>query len=117
MKKYNKTVKQNNTDLYITFHQFQREIFPNSGSEETSIYNNVYGKPKTGQTQDDVYNHLHEQGTRNDADYYDHACAASAYTGDMGDYSHLQHTTSQIGDYFTKVANQSFISQMWDMLY
>lgn len=58
------------------------------------MHNNVYGKPKTGQTQDDVYNHLHEQGARDDADYYDHACAASAYTGDMGDYSHLQHTTS-----------------------
>lgn len=54
----------------------------------------MYGKPKIEQTQDDVYNHLHEQGTRDDADYYDHACAASAYTGDMGDYSHLQHTTS-----------------------
>nr|XP_034330396.1 uncharacterized protein LOC105343881 isoform X2 [Crassostrea gigas] len=72
----------------------KREIFPNSGSEETVIYNNVYGKPKIEQTQDDVYNHLHEQGTRDDADYYDHACDASAYTGDMGDYSHLQHTTS-----------------------
>lgn len=53
----------------------------------------MYGKPKNGQAQNDVYNHLHEQGKQNDVDYYDHACAATTQIGDMGNYSHLRHTT------------------------
>lgn len=72
----------------------KRELSTYPDSEETSVYNNVYGKQKNGQTQDDVYNHLHEQGKQDNVDYYDHACAASANIGDIGDYSHLRHTTS-----------------------
>lgn len=51
-------------------------------------------KPRNGQTQEAVYNHLHEQIKQDDDDYYDHACAASAHIGDMGNYSHVQHTIS-----------------------
>lgn len=56
----------------------------------------MYGKPRNGQAQNDVYNHLHGQGKQDGADYYDHACATSdsAHIGDMGDYSHLRHITS-----------------------
>lgn len=66
-----------------------REISPYSCSEEKSIH-----KPRNGQTQDDVYNHLHEQVKRDDADYYDHACTNSADIEDMSDYSHLRHVMS-----------------------
>nr|XP_034330406.1 uncharacterized protein LOC105322814 isoform X7 [Crassostrea gigas] len=74
----------------------ERDVSPYSCSEETSNYNNMYGKPRNGQTQNDVYNHLNEQGKQDDADYYDHACAAPDYApiGDTGDYSHLRHITA-----------------------
>lgn len=74
----------------------KREVSPYYCSEETSNYNNMYGKPRNGQTQNDVYNHLNEQGKQDDADYYDHACAAPDYApiGDTGDYSHLRHITA-----------------------
>lgn len=66
----------------------------------------MYGKPRNGQAQNDVYNHLHEQGKQDGADYYDHACATSdsAHIGDMGDYSHLRHITSYSGDYLLFIA-------------
>lgn len=80
--------QQNVQTEYIT-----QEIPPYSCSEEKSIYDNASGKTKNGQTQDDVYNHIHEQVKRDDANYYDHICANSAHIGDMSDYSHLRHVT------------------------
>lgn len=70
-----------------------REKPPYSSSEEKSINDHASGKIKNGQPQDDVYNHLHEQVKRGDADDYDHTCAYSAQIGDMSDYSHLRHVT------------------------
>ncbi|XP_065925664.1 uncharacterized protein [Magallana gigas] len=74
----------------------KREVSPYSCLEETSIHNNVYEKLGNGQTQNDVYNHLHEQGKQDGADNYDHACAASdsAHIGDPCDYSHIRHITA-----------------------
>eukprot|EP00105_Crassostrea_gigas_P006166 XP_011420011.1 PREDICTED: uncharacterized protein LOC105322814 isoform X1 [Crassostrea gigas] len=74
----------------------KREVSPYSCLEETSIHNNVYEKLGNGQTQNDVYNHLHEQGKQDGADNYDHACAASDSThiGDPCDYSHIRHITA-----------------------
>lgn len=54
----------------------------------------MYSKPRNRQTQEAIYNHLHEQVKQDDDDYYDHACAASAHIRDMEDYSHVQQTTS-----------------------
>nr|XP_034330407.1 uncharacterized protein LOC105332499 [Crassostrea gigas] len=72
----------------------KREVSPYACSKETWIYDNVYSKPRNRQTQEAIYNHLHEQVKQDDDDYYDHACAASAHIRDMEDYSHVQQTTS-----------------------
>lgn len=94
------TFAENDSSAKIVDHQQNvqteyktQEIPPYSSSEEKSIYDYASGKTKNGQTQDDVYNHIHEQVKRDDADYYDHTCANSAHIGDMSDYSHLRHVT------------------------
>lgn len=68
------------------------EVSPNSCSKETSVYDQA--SKKSGQIQDDVYNHLHEQVKQDDVNYYDHACAASVHNEDVSDYSHIRHATS-----------------------
>lgn len=94
------TFAENESSAKIVDHQQNvqteyktQEIPPYSCSEEKSIYDNASGKTKNGQTQDDVYNHIHEQVKRDGANYYDHICANSAHIGDMSDYSHLRHVT------------------------
>lgn len=94
------TFAENESSAKIVDHQQNvqteyktQDIPPYSSSEEKSIYDHASGKTKNGQTQDDVYNHLHEQVKRDDADYYDHTCANSAQIGNMSDYSHLRHVT------------------------
>lgn len=62
-------VKFSDNDAVVDPNAFQnihtkdgkREVSPYSGSEETSMHNNVYEKLRNGQTQDDVHNHLYEQ--------------------------------------------------------
>lgn len=71
-----------------------QEVSPYSCLGETSVYDHASEKPINGQTQNNVYNHLHGQVKQDDINYYDHACASSVQNGDMGDYSHLRQTTS-----------------------
>lgn len=71
-----------------------QEVSPYSCLRETSVYDHASENPINGQTQDDVYNHLHEQGKQDNVNYYDHTCATTAHNGDMSDYSHLRHATS-----------------------
>uniref|UniRef100_A0A8W8IY64 EGF-like domain-containing protein n=1 Tax=Magallana gigas TaxID=29159 RepID=A0A8W8IY64_MAGGI len=62
-------VKFSDNDAVVDPNAFQnihtkdgkQEVSPYSGSEETSMHNNVYEKLRNGQTQDDVQNHLYEQ--------------------------------------------------------
>jgi hypothetical protein len=62
--------------------------YASSAKEHSRSYSNVRDVTEQ-QTNDDVYNHLHEKEKLDADDDYDHAAGIASHVNELGDYSHL----------------------------